>query len=335
MAASAGVSPAPQHLARAVAGGAVPVASRLPVYEEVLADGERGLLFEPRDSLTLASQMERLVTDEGLRERLHSHCAEARQEFTWSATADAIEEVYRQIAARRHDPDGKPAVRKRLGSRDFIHVDLHMHTDHSPDCATEVETLLDSAKRAGLGAIAITDHNEVSGALEARERANGIKVIVAEEVKTADQGEVIGLFLEDKIPRGMSLEETIAEIRRQGGLVYVPHPFDPTRHCLREDALVALADGGLIDAIEVFNAKTSLPHLNERARAFAAERGLPGGAGSDAHEPSAIGAAYLEMPDFDGPADFLARMAEGEVVGHAYDRPRAWRARVVPSTKAL
>src|SRR5205823_12024289 len=118
------------------------------------------------------------------------------------------------------------AVRNRLGSRDFIHVDLHMHTDHSPDCATSVDTLLDTATRAGLGAIAITDHNEVSGALEARERANGIKVIVAEEVKTADQGEVIGLFLEDKIPRGLTLAETIAEIKRQGGLVYVPHPFD-------------------------------------------------------------------------------------------------------------
>src|SRR5213079_598219 len=124
---------------------------------------------------------------------------------------------YSDIAARRHSRDGSPGVRKRVEKRDFVHVDLHMHTDHSPDCATPVDTLLDAAKKAGLGAIAITDHNEVSGALEARERANGIKVIVAEEVKTADQGEVIGLFIEENIPRGLSLEETIAEIRRQGG----------------------------------------------------------------------------------------------------------------------
>ncbi len=101
-----------------------------------------------------------------------------------------------------------------------------MHTDHSYDCATPVEVLLAEARARGLGAIAITDHNEISGALDARAKADGIKVIVAEEVKTAEQGEVIGLFIEEKIPRGMTLEETIAEIKRQGGLVYVPHPFD-------------------------------------------------------------------------------------------------------------
>ena len=131
--------------------------------------------------------------------------------------ADRFEELYAEIAARRHSTNGRPEVRKRLAERDFVDVDLHMHTDHSPDCATSVDTLLETAKRVGLGAIAITDHNEVSGALEARERADGIKVIVAEEVKTADQGEVIGLFIEEKIPRGMTLAETIAEIRRQGG----------------------------------------------------------------------------------------------------------------------
>ena len=112
---------------------------------------------------------------------------------------DVVEEVYRRVAARRHSPDGAPAVRKRLASRGHIHVDLHMHTDHSHDCATPVDTLLETAKGVGLGAIAVTDHNEVSGAIEARERANGIKVIVSEEVKTADQGEVIGLFIEEKV----------------------------------------------------------------------------------------------------------------------------------------
>jgi len=123
VAASAGVSPAPQYLMRAVAGGAVPVASRLPVYEEVLADGERGLLFEPRDSLTLSSQLERLISDEPLRDRLHAGCAGARGALTWEATAEALEQVYREVAGRRHDPSGKPEVRKRLSSRDFIHVD--------------------------------------------------------------------------------------------------------------------------------------------------------------------------------------------------------------------
>jgi hypothetical protein len=306
------VSPAPQHLLRAVAGGAVPVAARLPVYEEVLADGERGLLFEPRDSLTLASQLERLIADEGLRKRLHGGCAEARKRYTWEATADGIEEVYRRIAARRHDPDGKPAVRHRLGSKDFIHVDLHMHTDHSPDCATSVDTLLDTAKRAGLGAIAITDHNEVSGALEARERANGIKVIVAEEVKTADQGEVIGLFIEEKIERGMSLEETIAEIRRQGGLVYVPHPFDRMHAVPDYEHLLKVVEQ--IDAIEVFNPRVAISSFNEEAARFAAKYRIVAGAGSDSHVAQGLGSVKIKMRDFDGPEEFLESLRDADIV---------------------
>jgi predicted metal-dependent phosphoesterase TrpH/glycosyltransferase involved in cell wall biosynthesis len=312
VAASAGVSPAPQYLLRAVAGGAVPVASRLPVYEEVLAEGERGLLFEPRDSLTLASQLERLIADEGLRARLHSGCNKARNELTWEATTDAIEELYGQIAARRHDPDGNATMRKRLGSNGFIHVDLHMHTDHSPDCATSVDTLLDSAKRAGLGAIAITDHNEVSGALEARERANGIKVIVAEEVKTADQGEVIGLFIEDKIPRGMSLEETIAEIRRQGGLVYVPHPFDRMHAVPDYEHLLKVVED--IDAIEVFNPRVAISSFNEEAARFAAKYRIVAGAGSDSHVAQGLGSVKIRMRDFDGPDEFLESLRDADIV---------------------
>ncbi|MDT7561328.1 MAG: hypothetical protein QOI68_5810, partial [Pseudonocardiales bacterium] len=226
VAASNGVAPAPQLLLRAMAGGAVPVASRLPVYEDVLRDGDLGLLFEPRDADTLAAQITRLVREPGLRGDLARNVAGVRADLQWSRAADEFEALYAQIAARRHAREGKPAVRKRLGGRDLIHVDLHMHTNHSHDCATPVDKLLETAKERGLGAIAVTDHNEVSGALEARERANGIKVIVGEEVKTADQGEVIGLFIEEKIPRGLTLQETIEAIRAQGGLVYVPHPFD-------------------------------------------------------------------------------------------------------------
>src|SRR5438128_927993 len=96
-----------------------------------------------------------------------------------------------------------------------------------------------------------------------------------------------------------------------------------------------LARDGGIDAVEVFNAKTSLQSLNRRALEFAGEFGLPGGAGSDAHEPSAIGAAYVEMPDFSDAASFVAVLNSGVVVGHHYDEPRQWRPRIVPSTRAL
>jgi predicted metal-dependent phosphoesterase TrpH len=312
VAASAGTSPAPQLVLRALAGGAVPVASRLPQYEEALRDGELGLLFEPRDTLTLAAQMERLISEPALAGGFVERIRSRQDEISWSRVADEFEQVYRMIAARRHDPTGKPAIRKRLADRDFVHVDLHMHTDHSPDCATPVDTLLDAAKRAGLGAIAITDHNEVSGALEARERADGIKVIVAEEVKTADQGEVIGLFIEEKIPRGRTLQETIAEIRRQGGLVYVPHPFDRMHAVPDYEHLLAVVED--IDAIEVFNPRVAISSFNEEAARFAAKYRIVAGAGSDSHVAQGLGSVKIRMRDFDGPEEFLESLRDADIV---------------------
>ena len=168
VAASAGVAPAPQLPFRAMAGGAVPVAARLPQYEEALADGDRGLLFEPRNTDTLAAQLARLVGDRRLRDEIRDRIVRLHPQLEWSRVADEFEDLYGQIAARRHGP-GSAAVRRRLASRRLIHVDLHMHTDHSHDCATPVERLLETARDRGLGAIAVTDHNEISGALEARE----------------------------------------------------------------------------------------------------------------------------------------------------------------------
>jgi glycosyltransferase involved in cell wall biosynthesis len=312
VAASSGAAPAPQLVLRSMAGGAVPVVSRLPQYEELLRDGELGLLFEPRDALTLAAQLERLLREPKLLSGFATEIHAARPDIDWSRVADEFEELYERIAARRHNPDGVPAVRKKLGRRDFIHVDLHMHTDHSPDCATPVGTLLDTAKRVGLGAIAITDHNEISGALEARERANGIKVIVAEEVKTADQGEVIGLFIEDKIPRGMTLQETIAEIRRQGGLVYVPHPFDRMHAVPDYEHLLDVVED--IDAMEVFNPRVAFAAFNEEAARFAAKYRIVAGAGSDSHVAQGLGSVKIRMRDFDGPEEFLESLRDADIV---------------------
>jgi len=312
VAASAGIAPAPQLVLRAMAGGAVPVVSRLPQYEELLREGELGLLFEPRDALTLTAQLERLLRDPELQSGYTGAIAEARADIDWSRVADEFEELYARIAARRHDADGVPQLRKKLGSRDFIHVDLHMHTDHSPDCATPVDTLLDTAKRVGLEAIAITDHNEISGALEARERANGIKVIVAEEVKTADQGEVIGLFIEEKIPRGMTLQETIAEIRRQGGLVYVPHPFDRMHAVPDYEHLLDIVED--IDAMEVFNPRVAFSAFNEEAARFAAKYRIVAGAGSDSHVAQGLGSVKIRMRDFDGPEEFLESLRDADIV---------------------
>jgi glycosyltransferase involved in cell wall biosynthesis len=312
VAASAGAAPAPQLVLRALAGGAVPVVSRLPQYEEAVRDGELGPLFEPRDALTLAAQLERLLTEPGLLEQYARRIERARPEIGWSRAADEFEALYERIAARRHTTDGRADLRRRLRKRDFIHVDLHMHTDHSPDCATPVDTLLDTAKRVGLGAIAVTDHNEISGALEARERADGIKVIVSEEIKTADQGEIIGLFIEEKIPRGLTLAETIAEIRRQGGLVYVPHPFDRMHAVPDYEHLLGVVED--IDAIEVFNPRVAFSAFNEEAARFAAKYRIVAGAGSDSHVAQGLGSVKIRMRDFDGPEEFLESLRDADIV---------------------
>ncbi|HEX4717982.1 MAG TPA: glycosyltransferase, partial [Thermoleophilaceae bacterium] len=298
VAASSGAAPAPQLLFRALAGGAVPVASRLPTYEEALADGEHGLLFELRDADTLAGQLERLVSDSALRDGFHDRIHDLRPQLDWSRVADAFEELYGEVAARRKPVNGTSPFTKRLKERPLIDVDLHMHTDHSPDCATPVDVLLDTAKARGLGAIAVTDHNVISGAHEAAERADGIKVIVAEEVKTGDQGEVIGLFIDEHIPRGMTLEETIAEIHRQGGLVYVPHPFDRMHAVPDYEHLLNVVED--VDAIEVFNARVAVKSFNEEAVKFARKYRIPAGAGSDSHVPQGLGSVRIRMRDFDG-----------------------------------
>jgi predicted metal-dependent phosphoesterase TrpH len=205
----------------------------------------------------------------------------------------------------------------------------------SGDATTTPDELEEAVRASEVDVVCITDHGTVNGALElVRSHKLPCRVIVGQELRTW-AGEVIGLFLAERLPYGLKPDETVARIHAQGGLVYIPHPFDPTRHCLRADVLDGLVAGGQIDAIEVFNAKTSLSHLNERARTYAEEHDLPGGAGSDAHEPTAVGAAFLEMPDFDGPNDFIDAMRRGVVVGHQYDRARAWRPRIVPSTKSI
>jgi hypothetical protein len=228
-------------------------------------------------------------------------------------TAEEVEQIYRKLAARRHDPSGDPALRKRLSRRPLIDVDLHMHTDHSGDCETPVEVLLATAKEVGLGAIAVTDHNEISGALEAREKAKaaGVKVIVGEEVKTAEQGEVIGLFIEEKIPRGLSMAETVAEIKRQGGLVYVPHPFDRMHAVPDYEHLPAILDQ--IDAIEVFNPRVAIGAFNEEAVRFAAKYRIVAGAGSDSHVAQGLGSVRIRMRDFDGPQEFLQSLRDAEI----------------------
>jgi len=231
-----------------------------------------------------------------------------------AGAADEFEAIYRELAARRHSLGGDEALRRKLAARPLIDVDLHMHTDHSPDCATPVEVLLATARAQGLGAIAITDHNEISGALEAEAQAAqaGVKVIVAEEVKTDGQGEVIGLFIKERIPRGLSLADTIAEIRRQGGLVYVPHPFDRMHTVPDYEHLSEIIDE--VDVLEVFNPRVAIGAFNEEAARFAAKYRILAGAGSDSHVPQGLGSVRIRMRDFSGPAEFLQSLRDADII---------------------
>ncbi len=310
--ASEGVRVTPGTLLRAIGAGAVPVASRLPAYEELLGEGANGLEFEPGDAATLAAHLQRLVGEPELRRTLVGRAAPLRQSLSWGRVADELEQIYSELIGRRHDGRDEPKLASRLRSRQLIDVDLHMHTDHSHDCATPVEVLLSEARNRGLGAIAVTDHNEISGALEAREKAREIKVIVGEEIKTADQGEVIGLFIKKRIPRGLTLNETIAEIKRQGGLVYVPHPFDRLHSVPDYEHLLPVLDQ--VDAIEVFNPRVAINEFNEEAVRFAAKYRIPAGAGSDAHVTQGLGSVRIRMRDFDGPQEFLESLREADII---------------------
>jgi predicted metal-dependent phosphoesterase TrpH len=217
-------------------------------------------------------------------------------------------------------PETQPA-QPRPGSAGppagWVRVDCHLHTVASGDSVLTLEELAERARQAGLDAVFITDHNVTHAAVAAAERDLGVRVIVGEEVRTPE-GDMIGLFLTERIPYVLPLAEVIGRIRGQGGLVYVPHPFDLVRSSLGR-VLPGLCAAGDVDVIEVFNAKIADQALNERAAALAREFSLPGGAGSDAHDAPGVGAAYLDMPDFDGPASFLAALADAKVTGEFRD----------------
>jgi hypothetical protein len=200
----------------------------------------------------------------------------------------------------------------------------------SGDSTTTPDEIIESVAAAGIDVLCITDHNSIKGAIELKESLP-CRVVVGEEMRT-HAGEIIGLFLKERIPQGTRPEDAAKNIREQGGLVYIPHPFDPLRNNLRQEVLDELVSHDLVDGIEILNGKTSLRSLNDKASAYAAKHGLAMGAGSDAHVAEAIGAAYLEMPDFDSPEEFLSSMRLGQAVGHHYDPPRRWRPRIVPST---
>jgi predicted metal-dependent phosphoesterase TrpH len=194
-----------------------------------------------------------------------------------------------------------------------LRVDLHIHTRASHDCLSDYADVVATARARGLDRIAITDHNEIDGALRTRDLAPDL-VIIGEEVKTAEGVDISGLFVTEKIPKGTPAAETVQAIREQGGFVYVPHPFAGGKG-LGEDFMATIERW--VDCVEIFNARIHKPALNEEARRWAEKRGLPGGAGSDAHTLREIGRGVIETPPFEGQQGFLESLRAGRVVGRS------------------
>ncbi len=253
----------------------------------------------------------RLASDEGWRDRCSAEARHRAERESFGRLAAELERVYGAVLRKRRvRPE---AAADPLADRPLVLADLHMHTEHSHDCAVPVPDLLDHAERIGLGAIAVTDHNVFSGAQEAVElaRDRALTVIPGEEVKT-DAGEVIGLFLSEEIPRGMSWADTIAAIREQGGVVYLPHPFD---------RLHTIPDAGTlhrhlaeIDVFEVYNARLLFEAFNDEALRFARKYNLTMGAGSDAHVLQGVGTGLVRLRAFETAEEFLISLRSAEIV---------------------
>ena len=200
-----------------------------------------------------------------------------------------------------------------------LRADFHSHSHYSRDSVINPRTFIERCIRRGVNCIAVTDHNEIEGAfviekLAAAEAPGLLKVVIGEEVKTSE-GEIIGLFLKELVPRGLSPEETVRAIHGQGGLAVVPHPYDIFRRSvIKPGALERIKTQ--VDAIEGFNCRNILARHDQKAKALAADVSKPVTLGTDAHSPWELGGASLELDDFETPQELLDSLRGGRISGH-------------------
>ena len=184
---------------------------------------------------------------------------------------------------------------------------MHVHTSCSPDSLIRVDDLLKTCDHKGVDCVAVIDHDTMEGALKLHEQAPS-RIIVGEEIHTT-AGEIAGLFLKETIQPWLSPLETIEKIKEQGGLVYLPHPFDNMRgSVLEEQALHEIWEK--VDIVETFNSRSTFPWSNWKAAKFAKEKGILAGVGSDAHSKYELGMACVLMEPFDSAHDFLVKLAD-------------------------
>jgi hypothetical protein len=211
-----------------------------------------------------------------------------------------------------------------------IRLDLHVHTTYSFDSTIEPAALREICRERGLDGVAVTDHDSLRGGLEFASRLPDLIVVPGSEIRSAE-GEIIGLFLSEEVPPGLSARETMRRIHEQGGVVIVPHPFDIVKlKRMRARRLEELL--GEIDAMEALNGKPRWWFANRSAQRFAREHRLPVTAGSDAHKAAHVGLLYTEMEEFNGAEEFLSSLRNASVHGRRYS-PWAsqldrWKARL-------
>ncbi|MDQ4036596.1 MAG: PHP domain-containing protein [Chloroflexota bacterium] len=237
----------------------------------------------------------------------------------------------RAALKEERETTGKPPTRQAF-------ADFHIHTRFSRDSILTEEKFIEKAIERGLTHVAVTNHNNIEGAIAVRDKVadlnlgNKLTIIIGEEVSTAD-GEVVGIFLTKTIPRGLSAKETADEIHRQGGLVSIPHPFDPFRGShIREGPLRNLAELGKIDMVEVFNCRVTLQRHNQEAAEFARRYGIAGIAASDSHSSFEVAMAFNALPAFDSAHELKAALPENDwhasrssVFIHATTRWAVWK----------
>jgi len=201
-------------------------------------------------------------------------------------------------------------------------VALHVHTVYSACAETRLEDIPGFCREHGIDVLGVTDHDTIAGALALKAAAPELRLIIGEEIRTSS-GEITGLFLNEEIEGGLSPIETCERIKAQGGLIYIPHPFDPFKfHRLRRHALREILH--LADIIEVFNGKANMPIFNTFAAAFAKRHGKLGAAGSDAHYLHAINLCTNMMADFRTPREFLDNLRHAELITEHRWPLRTW-----------
>jgi predicted metal-dependent phosphoesterase TrpH len=211
-----------------------------------------------------------------------------------------------------------------------VKLDLHVHTTYSFDSVIDPVALREICRERGLDGVAITDHDSLRGSLEFASELPDLLIVPGSEIRSAE-GEIIGLFLSEEVPPGLTAPETMRRIHEQGGVVVIPHPFDIVKlKRMRASRLEELKEE--IDAVEALNGKPRWWFANRSALRFAQKHQMPVTAGSDAHKAGHVGLLYTDMEEFTSPEEFLVSLRSASVHGKRYSpwssQLDRWKARL-------